>query len=259
MTKSYQEFKNMVLGKAFDVDGWYSAQCWDGYAYYMQYLGYTPAWCTSTGYVQDIYTNMDSNGMKSQCDLVYNLQAGDIVVFPRNSVTPLSHVAIFDSDAGNGYGNFLGQNQTSADASGSAFSIARLPYSATYYYAFRPKIYAQQEAQAKAEAEAKAKAEEEAKKKAEEEAKNSQTPEKVKDETATFESTVDGLGIRDFPSTRADLSNRVGELDKGDRVTYDSVYNCDNKRWVSYIAYSGNRRYVCIRDYTTGDIYGKAY
>ena len=135
MTKSYQEFKNMVLGKAFDVDGWYSAQCWDGYAYYMQYLGLKPAWCTSTGYVQDIYTNMDSNDMKAQCDLVYNLQPGDIVVFPRNSVTPLSHVAIFDSDAGNGYGNFLGQNQTSADASGSAFSIARLPYSATYHYA----------------------------------------------------------------------------------------------------------------------------
>lgn len=259
MSKSYQEFKNMVLGKAFDVDGWYSAQCWDGYAYYMQYLGLKPAWCTSTGYVQDIYTNMDSNGMKTQCDLVYNLQAGDIVVFPRNSVTPLSHVAIFDSDAGNGYGNFLGQNQRSANASGSAFSIDKLPYSATYYYAFRPKIYAQQEAQAKAEEEAKKKAEEEAKKKAEEEAKKSQTPVKVKDETATFESLVNGLAVRDFPSTNNQLSNRVAQLDAGDKVTYDSVYNCDNKRWISYVGYSGNRRYVCIRDYESGDIYGKAY
>ena len=220
----------MVLGKAFDVDGWYSAQCWDGYAYYMQYLGLKPAWCTSTGYVQDIYTNMDSNGMKEQCDLVYNLQAGDIVVFPVNSVTPLSHVAIFDSDAGNGYGNFLGQNQTSADASGSAFSIARLPYSATYHYAFRPKIFAQQEQQIK-----------------------------VKDESATFESLVNGLAVRDFPSTKAELSHRVAELNKGDTVTYDSVYNCDNKRWISYIAFSGKRRYVCIRDYENGDVYGKAY
>ena len=253
MTKSYQEFKNMVLGKAYDVDGWYSAQCWDGYAYYMQYLGYKPAWCTTTGYVQDIYTNMNSNGMTQQCDLVYNLQAGDIVVFPRCSATPLSHVAIFDSDAGNGYGNFLGQNQTSADASGSAFSIARLPYSATYHYAFRPKIYAQQEAEAKAQAEA------EAKKKAEEEAKKSQTPVKVKDESATFESIVNGLAVRDFPSTNNQLSTRVAELDKGDRVTYDSVYDCDGKRWVSYIGYSGKRRYVCIRDYETGDVYGKAY
>lgn len=240
MSKSYQEFKNIVLGKAFDVDGWYGAQCWDGYAYYMQYLGLKPAWCTSTGYVQDIYTNMDSNGMKEQCELVYNLQAGDIVVFPRNSVTPLSHVAIFDSDAGNGYGNFLGQNQTSSDASGSAFSIARLPYSATYYWAFRPKVLSQQ-TQPKPDP------------------KPTPKPEKVKDETATFESLVNSLAVRDFPSTNNELSTRVAELNKGDRVTYDSVYDCDNKRWISYIAFSGKRRYVCIRDYKNGDVYGKAY
>lgn len=245
MSKSYQEFKNMVLGKAYDIDGAFGAQCWDGYAYYMQYLGLKPAWCTSSGYVQDIYTNMDSNGMKTQCDLVYNLQAGDIVVFPRNSVTPLSHVAIFDSDAGNGYGNFLGQNQTSPDASGSAFSIAKLPYSATYYWAFRPKVYIQQQQQEKP--------------KPTPQPKPTQKPVKVKDETATFESIVNGLAVRDFPSTNNKLSTRVAELNKGDRVTYDSVYNCDGKRWISYIGYSGKRRYVCIRDYENGDFYGKAY
>ena len=243
MTKSYQEFKNMVLGKAFDVDGYYSAQCWDGYAYYMQYLGLKPAWCTTTGYAHDIYTNMDSNGMKTQTDLVTRLQPGDIVVFPVSSTTPLSHVAIFDSDAGNGYGNFLGQNQRSANSSGSAFSIDKMPYSATYYYAFRPKIYSQQKEQQKPAP-----------------APNtSQKPVKVKDETATFESTVNGLAVRDFPSTKADLSHRVAELNKGDRVTYDSVYKCDGKRWISYIGYSGNRRYVCIRDYKNGDVYGYAY
>ena len=247
MTKSYQEFKNMVLGKAFDLDGAYGAQCWDGYAYYMQYLGLKPAWCTSTGYVQDIYTNMDNNGMKTQCDLVYNLQPGDIVVFPRNSVTPLSHVAIFDSDAGNGYGNFLGQNQTSPDASGSPFSIAKYPYSATYYWAFRPKIYAQQQQQAQPKPAPKP------------ETKPTQKPVKVKDESATFESIVNGLAVRDFPSTNNNLSTRVAELNKGDKVTYDSVYECDGKRWISYIGFSGKRRYVCIRDKQNGDVYGKAY
>ena len=208
----------------------------------MQYLGLNPALCTSTGYAQDIYTNMDTNGMKEQFDLVYNLQAGDIVVFPVNSVTPLSHVAIFDSDAGNGYGNFLGQNQRSANSTGSAFSIDKFPYSATYYYAFRPKIFTQQ-----------------LQPKPEPKPQQSQKPVKVKDETATFESTVNGLAVRDFPSTKAELSHRVAELNKGDRVTYDSVYDCDGKRWVSYIGYSGKRRYVCIRDYESGDIYGKAY
>lgn len=243
MTKSYQEFKNMVLGKAFDVDGWYSAQCWDGYAYYMQYLGLKPAWCTSTGYVQDIYTNMDNNGMKTQCDLVYKMQPGDIVVFPVSSVTPLSHVAIFDGDAGNGYGYFLGQNQRSVNSSGSAFSIDKMPYSATYHYAFRPKIFAQQQQQAQPKPEQ----------------KPAQKPVKVKDETATFESLVNGLAVRDFPSTNNALSTRVAELNKGDRVTYDSVYECDNRRWVSYIGFSGKRRYVCIRDKQNGDVYGKAY
>lgn len=243
MTKSYQEFKNMVLGKAFDVDGWYGAQCWDGYAYYMQYLGLKPAWCTSSGYAQDIYTNMDSNGMKEQFDLVYKMQPGDIVVFPVSSTTPLSHVAIFDSDAGNGYGNFLGQNQRSSDSSGSAFSIDKMPYSATYHYAFRPKIFAQQQQQAQPKPEQ----------------KPTQKPVKVKDEAATFESVVNGLAVRDFPSTKADLSHRVAELNKGDTVTYDSVYDCDNRRWVSYVGFSGNRRFVCIRDYQSGDVYGKAY
>ena len=246
MTKSYQEFKNMVLGKAFDVDGWYSAQCWDGYAYYMQYLGLKPAWCTTTGYAQDIYTNMHTNGMKEQTDLVYNLQPGDIVAFPVSSVTPLSHVAIFDSDAGNGYGNFLGQNQRSANSSGSAFSIDKMPYSATYYWGFRPKIFAQQQQQ-------------QTQPKPQPEQKPVQKPVKVKDESATFESLVNGLAVRDFPSTNNHLSTRVAELNKGDRVTYDSVYDCDGKRWVSYIGFSGNRRYVCIRDYKTGDVYGKAY
>ena len=120
-----------------------------------------------------------------------------------------------------------------------------MPYSATYHYAFRPKIFAQQQQQAQP--------------KPQTEQKPSQKPVKVKDESATFESLVNGLAIRDFPSTKADLSHRVAQLNKGDRVTYDSVYECDGKRWVSYIAFSGNRRYVCIRDYKNGDVYGKAY
>ena len=82
---------------------------------------------------------------------------------------------------------------------------------------------------------------------------------KVKDESATFESLVNGLAVRDFPSTKSELSHRVAELNKGDRVSYDSVYNCDGKRWVSYIGFSGNRRYVCLRDYKNGDVYGYAY
>lgn len=239
---TYNQFKNQVLGKAYDVDGAYGAQCWDGYAYYMQWLGQNPAWCTSTGYASDIYENMATNGMQANFQLVESLKPGDIVVFKACSATPLTHVAIFDSDAGGGYGWFLGQNQRSADASGYPFTIDKIPYSATYQYAFRPTWLDEhkQESQPKPKP-------------------KPQEPVKVKDETATFESLVNGLAVRDFPSTDNSLSNVVARLDKGDTVTYDSVYTNDNKRWISYIGFSGNRRYVCIRDNTTGDVFGKAY
>lgn len=137
---SYQEFKNQVLGKAYDIDGYYGAQCWDGYAKYAQYLGQPICHCTSSGYVKDIWNLRGSNGILNYNSEVNILQAGDIVVFRECSATPLSHIAIFDSDAGGGYGNFLGQNQ---GAAGGAFNIVRLPYSATFDTAFRPNQFAE--------------------------------------------------------------------------------------------------------------------
>lgn len=133
---SYQEFKNQVLGKTYDIDGYYGAQCWDGYAKYCMYLGVQFAHCTSSGYVKDIWNLRGSNGILNYFDEVSVMQPGDVAVFYECSSTPYSHIAIFDSDAGGGYGNFLGQNQGGA---GGAFNIVRLPYSATFATAFRPK------------------------------------------------------------------------------------------------------------------------
>lgn len=137
MMATYEEFKSQVLGKAYDIDGYYGCQCWDGYAKYCNYLGIPICHCTSTGYVQDIWMLRKSNGILNYCTEVSVLKAGDIVVFKKyGSVTPLSHIAIFDSDAGGGYGNFLGQNQGGKNG---AFNLVRLPYAATYDTAFRPK------------------------------------------------------------------------------------------------------------------------
>jgi len=137
---SYNEFKNQVLGKGFNIDGAYGNQCWDGYAKYCIYLGYPYAHCTTSGYVKDIYNNRKSNGILNYFDEVYTMKAGDVCVFKEvKGVTPYSHIAIYDSDAGNGYGNFLGQNQ---GATNGNFNIVKLPYSATFYYAFRPKCFA---------------------------------------------------------------------------------------------------------------------
>lgn len=125
------------MGKAYDIDKAYGNQCWDGYAYYCMYLGVPFAYCTSSGYVKDIWLYRHSNGMDKYFDEVNVMQAGDIAVFTNNTYTPDSHIAMFDHDAGDGVGGyFLGQNQGGYNG---AFNLTWLPYSATYPTAFRMK------------------------------------------------------------------------------------------------------------------------
>lgn len=139
---SYQDFKNTHLGNGYDIDGWYGWQCYDLYAEYCNWLGVPYANCTDSGYAQDLWTQRHSNGILNYFDEVEVMQPGDVAIFDVTPSTPYSHVAIFDSDAGNGYGNFLGQNQGSSKTNpngGSASNIIALPYSATFPTAFRPK------------------------------------------------------------------------------------------------------------------------
>lgn len=139
---SYQDFKNTHLGNGYDIDGWFGDQCWDGFAEYCKYLGYPVINCTDSGYAQDLWTQRHSNGILNYFDEVEVMQAGDVAIFDVTPSTPYSHVAIFDSDAGNGYGNFLGQNQGGEQKNpngGGVFNIVALPYSATFATAFRPK------------------------------------------------------------------------------------------------------------------------
>lgn len=141
---TYEDFKNEVLGKGFDIDGAYGQQCFDGAMYYSQCLGYPVFHCPITGYVQDIWELRQTSGILEFYDEVELLEPGDIVVFKRSTYTPLSHIAIFDHDVDGIYGAFLGQNQGGAacPSGGSAFNIIDLPYSATYSTAFRPKCFA---------------------------------------------------------------------------------------------------------------------
>lgn len=138
----YTDFKAQVLGKGFDVDGAYGWQCFDGYAQYCKFLGVPYANCTTSGYVKDIWNNRHSNGMLNYFDEVSVMEPGDIAVFKEVAgVTPVSHIAIFDSDIDGVNGNFLGQNQggTAYAGGGAAFNITSLPYSATFDTAFRLK------------------------------------------------------------------------------------------------------------------------
>ena len=141
---TYEEFKAEVLDKAFDIDKVYGAQCWDGAMYYSQRLGYPVFHCDDgTGYARDIWTARNRSGILEYYDEVEWLEPGDLTVFKEYPVyTPVSHIAIFDHDAGNGFGVFLGQNQ---DEDRMSFCLATLPYAATYPTAFRPKCFAKQE------------------------------------------------------------------------------------------------------------------
>ena len=139
MAKNYTDFYNSHNGKRFDIDGYYGAQCWDGYAEYCRWLGIPYAHCGKSGYVKDIYNQRGSNGILNYCKEVDIMAPGDIAVFKECPSTPASHIAIFHRDAGGGYGYFFGQNQGGA---GGAFNLCKLPYSATFAKAFRPNVLA---------------------------------------------------------------------------------------------------------------------
>lgn len=140
---NYNSYYNQRVGTWVNIDGAFGAQCWDAYADYCRYLGVPYANCTTTGYAQDIWTQRQTNGMLDNFTEVTEMEAGDVAVFQVTGITPYSHVAIFHSDAGGGYGWFFGQNQggTPAPQGGSTFNLCQLPYSATYDTAFRPNAY----------------------------------------------------------------------------------------------------------------------
>lgn len=50
--------------------------------------------------------------------------------------------------------------------------------------------------------------------------------------------------VRSAPNTRAEV---VAQYGVGQSIRYDSVYECDGYRWISYIGGSGQRRYVAFR------------
>lgn len=50
--------------------------------------------------------------------------------------------------------------------------------------------------------------------------------------------------VRSAPNTNAAI---VAQYGVGQSINYDSVYECDGYRWISYIGGSGKRRYVACR------------
>lgn len=75
---------------------------------------------------------------------------------------------------------------------------------------------------------------------------------KVKDERATMTVTVNSLNVRNAPSLTGQV---VAQYKQGSKINYDSVYEGDGYRWISYVSTSGVRRYVACRD-KNGNPYG---
>ena len=95
-----QEFYNQTYGKAYDIDGAYGFQCYDGMAKFCKDVNIplSVIYCAKTGYVQDIWELRNTSGILNYFDEVQtgNFKNGDWVIWSRSyNMTPKSHVAMY--------------------------------------------------------------------------------------------------------------------------------------------------------------------
>lgn len=227
MALYYSDIKNALWNRTFDKDHAFGNQCWDGYAEYETRLGYPYANCTASGYAKDIWEQRATNGMLNNHVEVKEMQPGDIAVFKECPSTPQSHVAIFDHDAGNGYGWFFGQNQGGPNG---AFNVVKLPYDATYPTAFRPKCWingSMPKSIAKPS------------KPVETQAVLNSVPTDFVHETATFYPNTT-IKIRKAPSLKGVDTGLVYKV--GMSVVYDGYVKREGYVWISWISASAKER-----------------
>lgn len=65
-----------------------------------------------------------------------------------------------------------------------------------------------------------------------------------------------GINIRNTPTTNSTV---VGSYSQGQTVQYDSYVDANGYRWLSYISYSGQRRFVAYRTLDNTVQYGECY
>lgn len=142
-TDTFQAFKDYTLGKCWNVDGAYGAQCWDlGALFWMNYThnGRSLSTC-GTGAAKHIWDCKEYNA-GDEFDLIYNsteIKTGDWVIFDGGTY---GHVGEAAGPYNNGYVALLGQNQGSSpcEGGGSATNIINISLK-TFVGAFRPKTY----------------------------------------------------------------------------------------------------------------------
>ena len=101
-----RQWYEQTIGKSYDTDGAYGAQCWDYFDYFCRRIGFTGSRkCASTGYAGDLWLLRDADGYNysSAFDYIYNpgdFKDGDWIFWDK-------HVAMYY------LGMEVGQNQYS--------------------------------------------------------------------------------------------------------------------------------------------------
>lgn len=136
-TGSWQGFLNNVNGRAYDVDGYYGAQCWDGAAlFWLNAVGRSFS-TGGTGAARGGWEAARSVNAGSEFELITDrnaIQAGDWLVFGGSQ---WGHVGMATSGNLGNYVTLLGQNQTGT-GNGAAFNVINMSLN-NFLGAFRLK------------------------------------------------------------------------------------------------------------------------
>ena len=109
---SYTEWKDATIGNMYDVDGWYSGQCWDYCALCYYQYGLQLVTKAGGGVARDCWVVSRAVNSQPPFESVYNkteIKRGDILVFGAGYA---GHICFADEDYnGTDYIRCLGQNQ----------------------------------------------------------------------------------------------------------------------------------------------------
>jgi len=142
-TATFEEFKNYTIGKCWDVDGVFGAQCVDLANLFQMNYTKDGRWMDlcGTGAARGIWYCKDKNA-GTEYDLVNaasQIKTGDIIVTDGGT---WGHVCQAAGPYNNGYVACLGENQggSACPGGGAAANIINMS-TATFLGAFRPKTY----------------------------------------------------------------------------------------------------------------------
>ncbi len=109
----FEEFKNLTLGKAIDVDGNWGPQCVDLFNYFNDlYNNGERINCLPSRYAYSIAENKANNGILKNFNetQVNNMIEGTVVIYGKCKFAPNGHVCFFIKDNGDGTYQALQQN-----------------------------------------------------------------------------------------------------------------------------------------------------